>query len=74
MALEIILKNATKFSIEEQSSRIIKLFIDSLTSKNEKIAIMVTSIMGETYQKLQGILLKNEANCVRFWKSLIEVA
>ena len=34
MALEIVLRNATKFSLEEQGSRIIKLFIDSLTSKN----------------------------------------
>lgn len=71
MALEIILKNATKFSLEEQGSRIVKLYIDSLTSKNEKIAIMSTAFMGETYQKLQGIILKNEANCFRFWKSLI---
>ena len=59
MALETILRNTTKFSIEEQSSRIVKLFIDSMTSKNEKIAIMVTGFMGETYQKLQGIIFKN---------------
>jgi len=42
MALAVILKNATKFSIEEQSSRIVKLFIDSLTSKNEKISLMAS--------------------------------
>lgn len=42
MALEVILKNATRFSIEEQSSRIVKLFIDSLTSKKEKIALMAS--------------------------------
>lgn len=59
MALETILRNITKFSIEEQSSRIVKLFIDSMTSKNEKIATMVTGFMGEIYQKLQGIILKN---------------
>ena len=46
MALETILRNATKFSIEEQSSRIVKLFIDSMTSKNEKIAAMITGFMG----------------------------
>ena len=34
LALESILRNATKFSLEEQNSRIVKLFIDSLTSKN----------------------------------------
>ena len=59
MALETILRNTTKFSIEEQSSRIVKLFIDSMTSKNEKIAAMITGFMGEIYQKLQGIILKN---------------
>lgn len=74
MALELILRNATRFSLEEQSSRIVKLFIDSLTSKNEKIAMLVTSFMGETYHKLQGIILKSEHNCIKLWKSLIEVA
>lgn len=34
MALEVMLRNATKFSLEEQGSRIVKLFIDSMTSKN----------------------------------------
>jgi|688.fasta_scaffold1028803_2 hypothetical protein len=34
MALEVILRNTTKFSLEEQGSRIVKLFIDSMTSKN----------------------------------------
>ena len=34
MALEVMLQNATKFSLEEQGSRIVKLFIDSMTSKN----------------------------------------
>jgi hypothetical protein len=34
MALEVILRNTTKFTIEEQSSRIVRLFIDSMTSKN----------------------------------------
>jgi hypothetical protein len=33
LALQTILKNARRFSVEEQSSRIVKLFIDSLTSK-----------------------------------------
>ena len=30
--------------------------------------------MGETYQKLQNIILKSESNSIRFWKSFIEVA
>lgn len=34
MALNVVLENVSKFSVEEQGSRIIKLFIDSLTSKN----------------------------------------
>lgn len=59
MALETILRNVTKFSIEEQGSRIVKLFIDSMTSKSEKIVLMTTSFMGETYQKLQNIILKS---------------
>jgi hypothetical protein len=59
LALEAIFKNVTKFSLEEQSSRIVKLFIDSLTSKNEKTAIMTTELMGEVYQKLQNVILKN---------------
>lgn len=46
LSLAVIFKNITKFSIEEQSSRIVKLFIDSLTSKNEKIAMMATETMG----------------------------
>lgn len=33
LALQTILKNGRRFSVEEQSSRIVKLFIDSLTSK-----------------------------------------
>ncbi len=49
MSLRVILKNITRFSIEEQSSRIVKLFIDSLTSKNERICLMVTELMGEVY-------------------------
>ena len=52
LALETILKQPTKFSIEEQSSRIIKLFLDSLTSKNEKVCNMTTSLMGDVYQKV----------------------
>lgn len=59
LALEVILKNATRFSIEEQSSRIVKLFIDSLTSKKEKIALMASELMGEAYEKLLNIILKN---------------
>jgi hypothetical protein len=35
---------------------------------------MATSFMGETYEKLQNIILKSEQNSMRFWKSLIEVA
>jgi hypothetical protein len=74
LALEVILKNATRFSIEEQSSRIVKLFIDSLTSKKEKISLMASELMGEAYEKLLNIILKNESNCIRFWKSLIELS
>lgn len=59
MSLKVILKNVTRFSIEEQSSRIVKLFIDSLTSKNEKVCLMVTQIMGEVYEKLINIIMKN---------------
>ena len=46
MALNVVLKNVSKFSVEEQGSRIVKLFIDSMTSKNEKVAIIVTGLMG----------------------------
>jgi len=74
MALDVILRNASKFGQIEQSSRILKLFVDSLTSKNEKIAVLATSLMGETYQKLQHVLLKNEPHCIRFWKSLVELS
>ena len=35
---------------------------------------MVTSFMGETFQKLQNIIMKNETHCVKFWKSFVEVA
>lgn len=59
MALEVILRNTIKFSIEEQASRIVKLFIDSMTSKNEKIALMATSFMGQTFQNLQSIIVKS---------------
>lgn len=30
--------------------------------------------MGTTFQKLQNIILKNETQCLRFWKSFIEIA
>ena len=30
-----------------------------MTSKNEKIALMATSFMGETFKNLQGIILKS---------------
>jgi hypothetical protein len=30
--------------------------------------------MGESYEKLLNIILKNENNCIRFWKSLIEIS
>jgi len=46
LALSTILKNTSKFSIEEQNSRIVKLFIDSLTSKREKIMILTTEMLG----------------------------
>lgn len=59
MALKVIFRNITRFSIEEQSSRIVKLFIDSLTSKNDKVQIMVTQLMGEVFEKLINIIMKN---------------
>ena len=46
LALEVILNNASKFGQIEQTSRIVKLFVDSLTSKSEKIAFTATSLMG----------------------------
>lgn len=36
--------------------------------------MIVTGMMGEIYEKLQGIILKSEVHCLKFWKSLIEVA
>lgn len=74
LALSTILKNTSKFSIEEQNSRIVKLFIDSLTSKREKIMILTTEMLGQTYQKLLNCILGNETLCLRFWKSLIELS
>lgn len=74
LALEVILKNATRFSLEEQSSRIVKLFVDSLTSKKEKIALVATHLMGQAYQKLLHVVLRSEHLSVRFWKSLIELS
>jgi hypothetical protein len=74
LALEAILRNATRFSPEEQASRIVKLFIDSLTAKSERTAGVATEAMGEVYQKLRGVILQNEGNCIRFWKSLIELS
>lgn len=74
MALSVVLNNVNKFSVEEQGSRIVKLFIDSLTSKSERIVMMVSGIMGEIYEKLQYIIVKNESNCLKFWKSFLEVA
>lgn len=71
LALEAILRNVTRFSPEEQATRIVKLFIDSLTAKSERTALVATEVMGEVYQKLQGVIMQNEANCIRFWKSLI---
>jgi hypothetical protein len=52
----------------------VKLFIDSLTAKSERTALVAAEVMGEVYQKLQGVILQSEANCTRFWKSLIELA
>jgi hypothetical protein len=74
LALEAILRNATRFSLEEQSSRIVKLFIDSLTSKKERVALLASQLLGEAYEKLLHIILRSEHNCVRFWKSLVELS
>lgn len=30
--------------------------------------------MGEAYQKLQNVILRSEAHCVKFWKSLVELS
>ena len=49
LALESILKNVGRFSAEEQGSRIVKLFIDSLTSKREKIMVLATEMMGSAF-------------------------
>lgn len=35
---------------------------------------MTTEMMGEIFQKLQGIIFNNENNCTRFWKSFIELS
>jgi hypothetical protein len=59
LALEVILKNAARFSLEEQGTRIAKLFIDSLTAKRERIAVLATQLLGEAYQKLLPSILKN---------------
>lgn len=74
LALEVILKNAACFSPLEQGSRIVRLFVDSLTSKNEKMAVAATSLMGEAYQKLQLVILRSESHCLGFWKSLVELS
>ena len=74
MALGVVLDNVTKFTVEEQGSRIMKLFLDSLTSKSERIVLKVTGMMGDVYEKLQHIILKSETNCLKFWKSFLEVA
>ncbi len=68
------MKHATRFSLEEQSSRIVKLFIDSLTSKKERVALLASQLLGEAYEKLLHIILRSEHNCIRFWKSLVELS
>ena len=35
---------------------------------------MTTEMMGEIFQKLQGIIFNNQNNCIRFWKSFIEIS
>jgi hypothetical protein len=52
----------------------VKLFIDSLTAKSEKTALVAVEAMGEIYQKLQGVIMQSETNCIRFWKSLVELS
>ncbi len=74
IALEVIMDNMIYFSVEEQSTRIAKLYVDSLTSKNEKFGKFVTERMGPIFAKLQNILMTNETIYMKFWKSLIELA
>ena len=74
VAVEAILRNAGRFSALEQGSRIVKLFVDALTSKRERVAVVATELMGEAYQKLQAVILRSEGLCVRFWKSLVELS
>ena len=71
LALQTILTNATKFSTEEQNTRIVKLFIDSLTSKREKVALAASELLGQTYQKLLPSILSNEFLVIRFWRALL---
>jgi hypothetical protein len=35
---------------------------------------MTTEMMGEIFQKLQGIIFNNENNSIKFWKSFIEIS
>ena len=30
--------------------------------------------MGDSYQKLQHVILRSETHCIRFWKSLVELS
>ena len=46
LALEVILRNVSRFGQIEQSSRIVKLFVDSLTSKSDRMALVAIELMG----------------------------
>lgn len=74
MALKVILENASKFSLQERSSRIVKLFIDALTAKGEKMAVMATQLMGPTYEKLLGVIMRKEEHCMAFWRAVVELS
>lgn len=51
-ALELIMKNCELFRKEEQHNRIAKLFVDAMTSREEKTILMISAIMGEVYEKV----------------------
>ena len=60
--------------MEERSSRIVKLFIDTLTSKGDNMAIIATELMGSTYEKLLAVIMRKEEYCLAFWKAVVELS
>ena len=45
-ALSLIMGNCELFSREEQENRVIKLFVEAMTSRDEKVVLMISKIMG----------------------------